>query len=76
MTARMENTTAMLAMVFGMSLFTANAVGEATAKVDARTARELAVMSRILEKRLGETRQSLAAAVLSSPPARPRECGS
>jgi hypothetical protein len=52
--------TALLAIAFGESLLTASAVARTRGTFDARTAKELAVLSRVLEKRLGEMRSSMA----------------
>ena len=54
--------TGMLTMAFGATLFSVLNAAKATGKIDPRTSRELAVLSRILEKRLGEMRLSLPAA--------------
>jgi len=53
------NQTAMLATAFGLLLIGAEE-REVLARIDQRTARELSVLSRVLEKRLVDTRQILA----------------
>ena len=52
--------TALLAIAFGESLLSASAVARTRGMFDVRTAKELAVLSRVLEKRLGEMRSSIA----------------
>ncbi len=52
--------TALLAIAFGESLLSASAVARTRGTFDVRTAKELAVLSRVLEKRLGEMRSSMA----------------
>jgi len=52
--------TALLAIAFGESLLSASAVARTRGMFDVRTAKELAVLSRVLEKRLGEMRSSMA----------------
>jgi hypothetical protein len=64
--ARPEDATGMLAAAFGVALLAAAAEAEGEARIDRQTARELAVLARILERRLGETRHSLATS-LSAP---------
>jgi hypothetical protein len=59
MIAPTEITTATLAAVFGLALVATNASRERETKPDQRAVRELAVLSRVLEKRLAETRKSL-----------------
>ncbi len=59
MTPRCEMTTAILAAVVGAALMSNGAERENDRNVDPRTARELAVLSRVLEKRLGEARKTL-----------------
>lgn len=54
----MDPKTAILAALIG-GILLAVCNSPATAEVDARTAREIAVLSRVLEKRLSHTRQSL-----------------
>lgn len=51
--------TARLAMALGMLMLSTDILAEAQAKLDARTARELSVISRVLEKRLSETRADI-----------------
>ena len=63
MTKRMEGTTAILALAFGSSLLMANTVAQSTGAFDARMARELAVLARVLEKRLADMRMSIAPVV-------------
>jgi len=67
MKAQTQITTATLAVVFGMSLMAADALAEATGKLDVKTARELAIIARVLEKRLGEARKSFTVAATSEP---------
>jgi len=55
-----ENRTALLAIAFGMSLLTARTMERTTGALDAGMAKELAVLSRVLEKRLVETREIIA----------------
>jgi len=62
-----ERTTALLATAFGISLFTAHDAAQATGFLDARTAKELAVLSRVLERRLAEARKSMAWAFAPDP---------
>jgi hypothetical protein len=57
----MDRKTAVLATLVG-TLFAAT-TSSAEAKLDARTARELAVLSRVLERRLSEGRKALAQVV-------------
>ena len=66
MTAQARDSTAGLAMAFGVSLMATVARAETTGVVDARTARELAVISRVLERRLGEMRKSMAMALATN----------
>ena len=63
MTDRFESRTALLAIAFGESLLAASAVAQTRGVFNTRTARELAVLSRVLEKRLGEMRSSMAGIV-------------
>jgi hypothetical protein len=51
-----EYTTGQLALVFGLSLLAANTASASAAHLDKKAARELAVISRILEKRLSTIR--------------------
>ena len=60
MNPEVTNSTALLATAFGLLLSGADALHKANAAVDKRTARELAVISRILEKRLANMRDSMA----------------
>ncbi len=60
MTDRFESRTALLAIAFGESLLTASAVAQTTGAFNTRTAKEIAVLSRVLEKRLAEMRRSMA----------------
>jgi hypothetical protein len=53
--------TAKLAAAFGMMLMNSEARAQAKEKFDPRRARELAVIARILEKRLGEARSAILA---------------
>ena len=55
-----ENDTALLATALGGSLLTAGAIDQNTGGLDARTAKEIAVLSRVLEQRLGKMRESIA----------------
>jgi hypothetical protein len=56
-----ERSTALLAAVFGASLLTATAgAAQSTKTLNAQRAREIAVLSRVLEKRLGDVRRSMA----------------
>jgi hypothetical protein len=63
MTRLEQNTTAKLAAAFGLLLLTADSEGKAAGKLDSKKARELSVLSRVLEKRLADTRAFLSAAV-------------
>ncbi|KPL07438.1 hypothetical protein AMJ85_09555 [candidate division BRC1 bacterium SM23_51] len=67
MKGKAQDTTATLAMLFGMSLLAADAKAEATGQMDVKTARELAVIARVLENRLGEARKSFVAARTPEP---------
>jgi len=62
MIAQADITTAQLAGVFGGMLLAVCGSEAAHAQLDPRTARELAIISRVLEKRLGETRRSIVSA--------------
>jgi hypothetical protein len=66
MSARFEITTAILAAFFGGALLATNGSGEGKTALHPKTTRELVIISRVLEKRLGEMRKSL---VASLPPA-------
>jgi len=59
MITRTEIATATLAVVFGLALLASDSTGERETGLDQGTVRELAVLSRVLEKRLAETRKSL-----------------
>jgi len=61
-----ENGTALLAIAFGISLLTASTAQGTTGARDAGMARELAVLSRVLEKRLAETRETIAGELTSA----------
>lgn len=63
--------TAKLAAAFGALLFNSEAVAGADKKLDPRTARELSVIARVLEKRLSETRLELLTYAASPNPVRP-----
>jgi len=67
MSVRAEITTGMLAAVFGGVLLAANATGGGQASLDPKTAREIAVISRVIEKRLSRTRKTFAATLSPSP---------
>jgi hypothetical protein len=61
MSRDLERSTALLAAVFGASLLTATAgAAQSTSALDAQRAREIAVLSRVLERRLGDVRRSMA----------------
>jgi len=62
MTGQVKDSKAMFATAFGAMLTAASAMVDAAGAMDAATARELAVLSRVLERRLSEARQSLATA--------------
>jgi hypothetical protein len=51
-----EYTTGHLALLFGLSLLAANTASASATRLDRKAARELAVISRILEKRLSMMR--------------------
>ena len=53
--------TAKLAAAFGMMLMNSETMSRAKDKLDSRRARELAVIARILERRLGEARSAILA---------------
>ena len=59
MNRRVESTTAVLAAAFGGMLFSADALTREKIALDPRTARERAVISRVLEKRLSDFRKCL-----------------
>ena len=59
MITRTEIATATLAVVLGLALLASDSARETETGLDHRTVRELAVLSRVLEKRLAETRKSL-----------------
>lgn len=61
MTERFQDSTARLAAAFGLILSRADAEKEES--IDTKTARELSVLSRILEKRLVDMRGTFAQAV-------------
>ena len=71
MSRELERSTALLASVFGASLLTAIAGTEQqfAGTLDARRSREIAILARVLEKRLGDVRKSLADAVGEEIPA-------
>jgi hypothetical protein len=58
MIGQTDNSTALLATAFGLMLLMAE-----TEAVDGPTARELIVLARVLERRLGEVRRDLAEAI-------------
>ena len=58
----MESTTAALAAAFGGMLFGADALTAEKVTLDPKTAKELMIISRVLEKRLSDTRKYLAEA--------------
>ena len=59
----LERSTALLAAVFGASLLTATGGAAPSVRiVNAHQAREIAILSRVLEKRLGDVRRSMAEA--------------
>jgi hypothetical protein len=60
---RFESRTALLAIAFGKSLLAACAMARSRGVFHKRTARETAVLSRVLEKRLVEMRSSIAGIV-------------
>jgi hypothetical protein len=62
-----ERTTALLATAFGVSLFAAHTQAQTTGALDRRTAKELSVLSRVLERRLAEARKSMAWAFAPDP---------
>jgi hypothetical protein len=60
MNVTLDQGTALLAAVVGASLLTATASAtQSGTPVDARQAREIAVLARVLENRLGAVRQSM-----------------
>jgi len=59
MNGHTQHTTATLAMVVGIGLLQLNADTQGTDSVDPRAAREIAVLSRVLENRLGQFRSTL-----------------
>jgi hypothetical protein len=66
MIAQVDNSTATLAVLYGVSLLAAESHARTTGIQDKRAARELAVIGRILERRLGMTRESLARALAAA----------
>jgi len=71
MSRELERGTALLAAVFGASLLTAIGGTEQqfAGTLDARRSREIAILARVLEKRLGDVRKSMADAVGEGTPA-------
>jgi hypothetical protein len=59
MPASDTNKTALLALVVGVGLEASDPHRDSSQSVESKTTRELAVLVRILEKRLGELRRSL-----------------
>jgi len=59
MNRRLESTTAVLAAAFGGMLFGTDTLAKEKVTLDPRTAKELAVISRVLEKRLSDFRKGL-----------------
>ena len=80
MNRRVDGSTAILAAAFGGMLIAADGLSRENVVLDAKTAKELAIISRVLEKRLSDARASLnatAPATALEGPAATREgsCG-
>lgn len=68
MKMRVDGSTAILAAAFGGMLIAADGLSEQNVTLDAKTAKELAIISRVLEKRLSDARASLSESAAARSP--------